>query len=141
MPLPRLSLYRHPEAECSSTGYLQVFETSIETWQVPSIESQSFDLTFEQIIERLSQVPRIHTEPDGSFVWCGHSSTEVAWQLYGMIYDRAERVVRIELTGECPQAQWLQLLDCLHPNGELIAFVIEFQRFVLARDLVHLLAC
>lgn len=122
------------------------------------------DVSFEQAMERLNQLPRMFTEPDGSFLWSGlfddsaaclpdrlspqsdrlsdhpeASLTLAPWRLDGMLYDREERVVRVEISGNCPRSRWLQLLQCLQPVGGLIAFLVEHQCFVRAEELALLL--
>jgi len=120
------------------------------------------DLSFEQLVERLLQLPRLFAEPDGSFLWSGTYEAEEhaveslrisslaktcdlpigpptdTWQVEGMLYDRALRVTRVELQGSCPRKAWLQFLECFQPQNPLVAYLVEFRCFVLASDLLGL---
>lgn len=58
----------------------------------------------------LQAIPRLHLEPDGSFVWRGDD-----WQLEGMLYDRDECLQSIELKGHCPFPAWRQLIGIFNP--------------------------
>ena len=60
----------------------------------------SWPITFDAASERLSQLPRMFLEPDGSFVWV--SGTEPAWQIDGLLYDRGPHLAYVELRGCCP---------------------------------------
>ena len=44
---------------------------------------------------------RMFFEPDGSFVWVGSAAGQ-AWQLDGLLADRAGRLLYVELKGRCP---------------------------------------
>ena len=54
-----------------------------------AFEQAAFDCTFEAAAERLSQLPRMHCEPDGSLVWRSENDSP-PWQVDGNLYDRAE---------------------------------------------------
>ncbi len=50
-------------------------------------------------------------EPDGSFVWVGAAAgAPNSWQLDGQLFDRAGKVLLIELKGGCPQSALEQIL-------------------------------
>lgn len=130
-------------------GQTTIHGKSLTVWQVPAVESSSMDCSFEQVVDRLACLPRMFVEPDGSFVWRGSSDSNAAsqtltptgchlasWQLDGMLYDRAGRVLRVELQGTCPRSAWLQLLERLQPPQELVAYLVEYGCFVLASDLL-----
>jgi periplasmic divalent cation tolerance protein len=69
---------------------------------------------FEDVVNRLSQVDRLHIELDGSFVWVGPN-----WQLDGMIYDHADRIRHIDLKGHCTREPWRSLIGWLaDPTGK-----------------------
>lgn len=70
---------------------------------------KTFNRTFEDVLDELAKLPRMFVELDGSFVWVS-SPGEPAWQLDGMLYDRDERLLYIELKGTCPNARLDQLL-------------------------------
>jgi len=75
--------------------------------------SEPFELSFEDAVERISHWPRMLVEPDGSFVWVSSSGEEMPWQVDGNLYDREERLLVVDLKGECPRAPFDQLLTAL----------------------------
>lgn len=73
-------------------------------------QAETFSVSFEEAAEALAGLPRLFIEPDGSFVWVSPSGAERAWQVDGVLYDRDERLVYVELKGTCPAPQFDQLL-------------------------------
>jgi hypothetical protein len=65
-----------------------------------------FNRSFEEVGESLEKLERMFFEPDGSFVWVGSAGSQ-AWQLDGLLADRAGRLLYAELKGRCPP----QMLD------------------------------
>jgi hypothetical protein len=51
-------------------------------------------------------------EPDGSFVWTGEEAGR-RWQLDGVVFDRDEHVLYVEVKGDCPQARFDEMLSML----------------------------
>jgi hypothetical protein len=74
---------------------------------------RSFDCTWEEAAERLELLPRMIFEPDGSFVISGADETGRRWQVDGHLFDFAGRLHRVELRGQCPLADFDQLLGCI----------------------------
>ena len=74
--------------------------------------AETFGRTFEDVRDALERLPRMFVEPDGSFVWVS-ASGEPAWQLDGMLYDRNERLLYVELKGTCPADRLDELLAVL----------------------------
>ncbi|TWU41597.1 hypothetical protein Q31b_30480 [Novipirellula aureliae] len=64
------------------------------------------ETSFEEAQARLEQEPRLHFEPDGSFVW----SLDAKEQVYGMLYDAQGRLQYAELQGLCTLQTWQQLV-------------------------------
>ncbi|MBN8624951.1 MAG: hypothetical protein J0M17_05615 [Planctomycetes bacterium] len=60
-----------------------------------------FPRSFEEVGESLETLERMFFEPDGSFVWVGSAEGQ-AWQLDGLLADRAGRLLYVELKGRCP---------------------------------------
>ncbi len=90
--------------------------------------------TFEALADQLQLFDRMHFEMDGSFVWTGN--TPAAWQLDGMVYDLNQRIQRIELKGQCPRANWQQLLIAMNfPTQPLIAHDLQAAQFVTIQQL------
>ncbi len=77
-----------------------------------AVLAAGFPLSFETVATRLEQLPRMFLEPDGSLVWVG-SSAEATWQLDGVLYDRAGRLLYLELKGWCPAEPFDALLRTL----------------------------
>lgn len=72
----------------------------------------TFALSFEEALARLGQLERMFCEPDGSFVWTSPQQAE-RWQLDGNLYDRAGRLLFVDLKGACPQEALDRLLSAL----------------------------
>lgn len=73
------------------------------------------NVSWEAAFERLSLLPRLYAEPDGSFLWSGQDESQGDWQLEGTLFDDGQVVRRIELVGNCSRDNWerfLQALDC-----------------------------
>jgi len=98
------------------------------TYATAAVESggrfSPFDVSFDQVVERLGDLPGMFCEPDGSFVWvaAGEGGETVLpdskrendrWQLDGQLTDRNERLLSIELSGRCPPEAFDRLLSVL----------------------------
>jgi hypothetical protein len=77
-------------------------------------------VAWETAYENLARLPRMYTEPDGSFLWTGETA-ETAWQLEGTLFDDGQVIRRIELVGNCPTSQWLQFFGALDCNQDSIS--------------------
>jgi hypothetical protein len=86
----------------------------------------SFACTWEEAAAKLDQLPRMIFEPDGSFVISGDEAS-VRWQVDGHLFDFAGRLHRLELHGECPQAAFDELLQC-------VGWPVQSLRFEMARE-------
>jgi len=64
------------------------------------------DSSFEETQSRLEMLPRLHFEPDGSFVWALDSGKQ---QVFGMIYDAGGKIQYTELRGRCAPETWSEL--------------------------------
>lgn len=108
------------------------------------------EVSFEEVEQSMSQLPRMFFEMDGSFVWRGQyspvetsegsssaSASEQNWQIDGMVYDVAGRVSRVELKGDCQWTQFQELLDRLQPAESLVAYIIDQSCFVRVVDLMR----
>ena len=60
-----------------------------------------FAVTFEQVSERWSKLPRMFLEPDGWFLYTGQVAGR-DWQVEGQMTDCAERLLFVQLKGHCP---------------------------------------
>jgi hypothetical protein len=88
------------------------------------------DVGFEEACAALAQLPQMFAEPDGSFVWTSPQS-EQSWQVDGVMYDRHERLLFVDLKGVCPRERFDQLLQAFGwPTTPLL--------FQLSREAVYL---
>ena len=96
-------------------------------------------VSFEEVEQSMSQLPRMFFEMDGSFVWRGQHSIEQEqnWQIDGMVYDVAGRVSRVELKGDCQLTQFQALVERLQPAESLVAYLIDQSCFVRVVDLMR----
>ncbi|MDG2221806.1 MAG: hypothetical protein P8L85_10510 [Rubripirellula sp.] len=70
----------------------------------------AIETSFEEAQARLSSLPRLYFEPDGSFVW---ALDEGRQQVFGMLYDAAGKIQYAELQGRCDLNVWQQLIDAI----------------------------
>jgi hypothetical protein len=89
-----------------------------------------FNLSFEAAVERLNQLERMFSEPDGSFVWTSpHDGPP--WQIDGNLFDRNGRLLFVDLKGSCPREEFDRLLTAFGwPETPLV--------FQLVREAVFL---
>lgn len=104
-----VTLHARP-AEAHSDGTLEIAGRTITTLEVPPAATATcFRVSFEEASAALAQLSRLFIEPDGSFVWVS-SSADAAWQVDGMLYDRDERLLYVDIKGTCPAEAFDQLL-------------------------------
>jgi hypothetical protein len=105
-----LVLHRRPAAAPRGASVtVDGFELATVTLS-PQQQAEPFSISFEPATERLAELPQLFVEPDGSFVWVSAIGAEPAWQLDGVVNDRADHVVSVEAKGTCPRPQFEQLL-------------------------------
>jgi hypothetical protein len=75
----------------------------------PAAMAAPLGVSFEQASEALGKLERLYFEPDGSFVWVS-TQGEPAWQVDGNLFDRAGRLLFVDLKGTCPSEQFDKLL-------------------------------
>ena len=76
---------------------------------VPSPEAPPLPVDGDACLQRLGSLPRMFTEPDGSFVWVGLQQ-ELDWQVDGQVHERDGRVVSVDLMGRCPEREFDRLM-------------------------------
>jgi hypothetical protein len=77
-------------------------------------------VTFEEAQSRLMRLPRMDTEPDGYFLIAGGEREGQRWVVNGQLFESGDRLHRVELRGECPEATLDGLLRCFGwPDIEL----------------------
>ena len=64
----------------------------------PGQLTDRFELSFEEVAQRLTELPRMFLEPDGSFVWV-IDDFDRQYQLDGSLYDDGVRMLHVELKG------------------------------------------
>lgn len=97
-------------------------------------------VSFERAAEMLETFPRMHVEPDGSFVWVSSTDEKTGWQVDGNLYDRAGSLVSIDLKGTCHRTQFAQLLDVFRAEGrELMIELVREAVFLRETDFLKLL--
>jgi hypothetical protein len=111
----------------------------VDALMVPAeLQSTPLGVSFEQAAETLETFPRMHIEPDGSFVWRSISDGDEAWQVDGNLYDRDGSLIAIDLKGACGQTQLARLLDVFRSDGRaLMIELIRDAEFVRERDFLE----
>jgi len=93
------------------------------TWPILAVSredlAQPFAIGFDDAVERLARLPRMFVELDGSFVWTSPAADR-AWQVDGNLFERAGRVLLVDLKGSCPPAEFDRLLAAFGWPGEPI---------------------
>jgi hypothetical protein len=105
-----------PGSTCSIAG------REFRVQEVPRAAlAEPLGIRFEEAAERLEKLPRMYVEPDGSFVWVSSSEADRSWQLDGNLYDRAESLVFVDVSGTCPPGAFDEVLRCFGwPDTPLI---------------------
>ncbi|MDA1050313.1 MAG: hypothetical protein O3C40_07510 [Planctomycetota bacterium] len=104
----------------------------------PALQATPLGVSFEQAADALATFPRMHVEPDGSFVWVSSSEDEEAWQVDGNLYDRDGSLIAIDLKGTCDQTKVVLLLDVFRAAGrELMIEVVRDATFIRERDFLE----
>jgi hypothetical protein len=101
----------HARPAGSSAGpSIQITGRAVRTLAVsPESLATPFQISFEEAAVRLEQLDRMYFELDGSFVWAS-SHAEQPWQVDGNLFDRAGRLLFVDLKGMCPREQLDRLL-------------------------------
>ena len=82
---------------------------------------------------RLAGLERMYCEPDGSFVWVS-SQADRLWQVDGNLYDRAERLLFVDVRGTCPAEEFDRLLQCLGWPETAVMFQLVREAVLLGED-------
>lgn len=115
----------------------------VRTLRVPKEAlGEPMAVSFEEAREALQRLPRIYVEPDGSFVWVSSSNEADRWQVDGVLYDRADQLWFVDLSGSCPPESLDAFLTCLGWPETDVMFQLtrqalfldeaEFRRFAAA---------
>ncbi len=68
------------------------------------------ETSFEEAEARLTRLPKLYFEPDGSFVWARQQGSE---QVFGMLYDAGGKLRYCDLRGHCHLATWRELCQAI----------------------------
>jgi hypothetical protein len=97
-------------AEATPGVVIEIGGRKLATLSVPhEARSRPFEVALEDAGERLDQLDRMFSEPDGSFVWTSPHD-EPAWQVDGNLFDRGGRLLFVDLKGTCPADEFDRLL-------------------------------
>lgn len=100
-------------AEAKEDAVVELNDKKYRTLDVPPAAlGTPFAVTFETASEALLALERMFLEPDGSFVWVS-TAKDRPWQLDGVLYDRAERLLYVDLKGACTPGDFDRLLEAL----------------------------
>jgi hypothetical protein len=108
----QITIHARP-AEAKGGAAVKLDGKSFRTLDVPPAAlGTPFAKSFEAASEELLALERMFLEPDGSFVWVS-AAKERPWQLDGVLYDRAERLLYVDLKGACTPGDFDRLLAAL----------------------------
>ncbi len=109
---------------------------NIDALIVPAeLQATPLGVSFEQAANALELFPRMHVEPDGSFVWVSSLEEEAASQVDGNLYDRDGSLIAIDLKGTCGQTQLSRLFDVFRADSrELMIELVRDAVFLRERD-------
>ena len=94
-------------------------------------EQPALSVTFDAALERLTALPRMFIEPDGSFVWRGSDEDRAEWQVDGELIDRGDVLAFVELKGCCPADRLDELLTALGWPEQPLVFQLPRRGVVL----------
>ena len=92
---------RPPETMAGPT--IELHRRRFATLAIPhEALAHPFNFSFEAAVERLNQLERMFSEPDGSFVWTSPHDGPM-WQIDGNLFDRNGRLLFVDLKGVARQ--------------------------------------
>jgi len=99
----------------------------------PSQSSTPLIVSFEQAVEALSALPRMFIELDGSFVWTA-TDGDSRRQVDGVLYDRDDRLLYVELQGVCTQEEFDSFLATFGWPETTLMFQLRQEAVYLTED-------
>lgn len=123
----RTNLYARPDSLVPSDSIV-LRDVELRTYRgtgLQTIFDAYFPLTFEQALAALQTLPRMDAEPDGFFVYSGEAEGQ-RWQIDGHLFDFNNQLHRVELSGNCPETEFYDLL--MHFAADKTLFVFELIR-------------
>ena len=105
---------------------------------------EPLDVSFEALVAKLAEFPRMFVELDGSFVWRGTMDDHV-WQIDGLIHDQGGRVQYVEVKGTATWDAWIAFTNLLAEQRDrlvvnlvdrgVVTWVSEIERILWGRYL------
>jgi hypothetical protein len=133
-----VTIHAAPGMVSQSAEPFEIEGAQIEVLAIDAADLPPLAVSFEEAAERLSALPRMFFEPDGSFVWV--SETDPPWQLDGQLQDRGPALDYVEIKGNCAAASWEAFLGALGwPQHALVFQIVRAGRFVDAANVCKLL--
>ena len=86
----------------------------------PEANACSFAVSYEEVAEPLTAIPRLYLEPDGSFCWV--SPDDVTQRLDGQITDDGRRVMCVQVQGRCTWSGFEPILRVLGWPGQAVMY-------------------
>jgi hypothetical protein len=106
------------------------FQVSI-LGRVNEVLTSALSVSFETAVVRLSQLPRLFIELDGSFVWRGNKPDGSEWQVDGNLIDQGPALAYVELKGCCPEERFDELLAAVGWPEQCLEFQLPRSGIVL----------
>ncbi|MCO6043000.1 hypothetical protein NG895_03690 [Aeoliella sp. ICT_H6.2] len=128
-------------AELASGPSVQLRGEEFSTFAAPGggppVFDQPLPAKFEEIQQRLVQIPRMDIEPDGYFLVAGGEKEGRRWQIDGHLFEYDGQMYRVEMHGSCSLDMLADLLGCFGTRDVVYQLVHEgvtlsaadFQRF------------
>lgn len=100
----------------------------------------TFEMAFDEFLEKMNRLPTMFMELDGSFVWRGEGGNgesgdggrdddgeDGAWQVDGVVAEKNERVAFLEVKGAGSRAPFKQILELLEWPKQTVCFELPRQ--------------
>lgn len=138
--LPNLHVHLYPAHPAAQpAGWAEIYGRQLEVLSLDTQKNQlgAMNVSMEQLAEIFAVRNDCYFEWDGSFTWTGTAAGN-PWQLFGMIYDLGEFIVRVELKGQCSLEVWRELCHYLSTSTPLMAHLIDPRQYVSTTELEKL---
>ena len=110
-----ITLHARP-AQVLTSGEREIGSKVVATVHFDTSSPATWESAFEDAAARLTRLPRMFFELDGSFVCSGENPAGDRWQLEGQLYDRDGHIVFLELKGNCPEHVFDEVLSAAGPG-------------------------
>lgn len=80
---------------------------------------------FDEVQQRLMQIPRMDIEPDGYFLVAGGEREGARWQIDGHLFEYNTAMYRVEMHGSCHPETLGELLACFSAADVVFQLVHE----------------